>query len=631
MKILNLASMKAIPLFAALLLAQTAFAQLPIPANVPTNGLKVYYGFNGHGQNAVDTNLHIADVSNATVSIDRLGNAASAFFLDGIDDYITLPPSVMSGVNGSFTVSIWHFIDSLFVNHPLGYELISDRNRSEWFYSFRIGYGYTTSGPRSQDSTYFDRIVNSIFVPQTTGPNPVPDGWTHFAFVLDQADSVRMKAYVNGVPYGSRINSGQVNGGRQVNIGRALYPTSPVGGAAFVRGIVDDVGIWTRALSDAEIFSLFNACGLLLTNHPRDTSATVGSTVQFNVGTTTASSYIWQVDSTGNGFFQILQNGGQFAGVNTATLTVSGLALANNGWLFRCTVSDTSCTVNTLDARLEVVCGANMLQSPQSQTLREGDTAVFTALAQLPGSTYRWQADAGSGFQNLSNFGQYSGVNTSTLRIQNLNLTNHQMAFRCIVSNAGCQDTSASANLTVLCLSLVGTQPRDTSVLVNQPVSFTALTNRLGNATYQWLSNTGFQFQPVQNDLIFNGATTNTLTISSAVVGLHNTAYKCVIRLGGCIDTTAAAVLAVRTNIGLPTLENAPAIRIFPNPSADQVYLDLSLWEETANIEVYDVIGKKVYAAPLTPGVHPISVADWSNGLYILRLGRRTYKFEVAH
>lgn len=615
----------------ALLLAQTAFAQLPLPANVPTNNLKAYYTFSGNGLNAVDTNLHLATVSSATPSVDRFGSPASAYFLDGIDDFITLPPSVMSGVNGSFTISIWHFIDSLFVNNPLGYELISDRNRSEWFYSFRIGYGYTTSGPRSQDSTYFDRIVNSIFVPQTTGPNPVPDGWTHFAFVLDQADSVRMKAYVNGVPYGSRINSGQVNGGRQVNIGRALYPNSPVGGAAFVRGIVDEVGIWTRALSDAEIFNLYNACGLILTSHPRDTLTTVGSTVQFNVGTTASvGNYFWQIDSTGNGFYQSLQNGGMFSGVNTPTLTVSAVGLASNGWLFRCTVADSVCTVNTFDARLQVICGPNQLQGPLSQTLREGDTAVFMVTASTTGSAYLWQADAGSGFQNLSNFGQYSGVNTHTLRISHLNLSNNQMTFRCLVSSAGCSDTSTLATLTVRCLGLVAAQPRDTSVLVNQPAAFSTLINRVGNATYQWLTNTGFQFQPVQNGFLFSGATTSTLTIASAVVGLHNTAYKCVVQIDGCSDTTVAVLLEVRTNIGIAAVQALPEVRIFPNPSADQLFIDLSDWDVPANVEIYDVIGKKVFAAQLEPGLHPLRVADWPHGLYILQLGRKAYKFQVA-
>jgi hypothetical protein len=90
-------------------------------------------------------------------------------------------------------------------------------------------------------------------------------------------------------------------------------------------------------------------------------------------------------------------------------------------------------------------------QQPGSQFQDVGSSTVFQV--QTPGGnvSYQWQANSGFGFQNLSNAGQYQGVNTPTLTVTNINSSNNNQLFRCIVSNNGvCVDTSDEAALYIV-------------------------------------------------------------------------------------------------------------------------------------------------------------------------------------
>jgi len=58
--------------------------------------------------------------------------------------------------------------------------------------------------------------------------------------------------------------------------------------------------------------------------------------------------------------------------------------------------------------------------------------------------------DSGSGFVPLANSGQFSGVFTDTLSINPVSLANHNHAFRCVVRQSACRDTSETAFLSVV-------------------------------------------------------------------------------------------------------------------------------------------------------------------------------------
>ncbi len=95
-------------------------------------------------------------------------------------------------------------------------------------------------------------------------------------------------------------------------------------------------------------------------------------------------------------------------------------------------------------------CTNNTAITPQINSLTAGSTATFTASTTDPNPTYVWQSDLGQGFQTLNNFGNYSGVNTASLNVTNVQLSEHNQPIRVISTSGNCIDTSNVAGINIL-------------------------------------------------------------------------------------------------------------------------------------------------------------------------------------
>jgi len=93
--------------------------------------------------------------------------------------------------------------------------------------------------------------------------------------------------------------------------------------------------------------------------------------------------------------------------------------------------------------------GTIISSQPVNLTISASNNAQYFVSSTNPNSTYQWQTDLGTGFQNISNAGQYSGVTNDTLTISNVGASNNNQLFRCIVNSSTCTDTSDIAALTV--------------------------------------------------------------------------------------------------------------------------------------------------------------------------------------
>ena len=98
--------------------------------------------------------------------------------------------------------------------------------------------------------------------------------------------------------------------------------------------------------------------------------------------------------------------------------------------------------------KLFQACTNSITAQPGNQTANVNTTAQFYVTSTNTSATYQWQQNSGTGFANLSNFGQFSGVTNDTLTISNVTLAQNNNGYRCIISG-GCADTSNVAMLTV--------------------------------------------------------------------------------------------------------------------------------------------------------------------------------------
>jgi hypothetical protein len=91
---------------------------------------------------------------------------------------------------------------------------------------------------------------------------------------------------------------------------------------------------------------------------------------------------------------------------------------------------------------LNVISPPSILSQPQNLTVGLAGGGNFSVLSSDTNAIFQWQTDLGLGFQNLTNGGQYLGVNTNTLAVANVGWNNNNQQFRCIISSNTCSDTS---------------------------------------------------------------------------------------------------------------------------------------------------------------------------------------------
>jgi hypothetical protein len=118
-----------------------------------------------------------------------------------------------------------------------------------------------------------------------------------------------------------------------------------------------------------------------------------------------------------------------------------------------------SCEVKDLyNASLGNCCALNPITSqPTNQSTSIGNNATFSFTDNLIGATYQWQMDAGTGYSDLSNAGQFSGADTDSLIISTTTMGNHNTLYRCIVTeSASCMDTTDVSTLTVIDNTSIG-------------------------------------------------------------------------------------------------------------------------------------------------------------------------------
>lgn len=598
-----------------------------IPSHVPTTNLIGYWPLDGNAQNQASGSHH-GTVVNAVPTTNRFGLSGSAYELNGINAYLTLPASVMSQVSGAYTAAIWLFLDTTFVHRGVGYELMADRDQSTWLYCFRIGYGYDNAPVHFRDSSYFDRIVSGNFVPRIAAPAPLVDGWTHFAFVYHPDSNGTMMAYINGVLANRLTNVGTVSGSRQINVGRALWPGSGAVGGAYVKGKVDDIGIWNRALNEQEVMQLATSCAVNFTSMPSPQSAPPGGTVQFGFTGQRFQQFQWQMDTTNSGNFFALFNNANFQGVDSNVLVVSNIPASFNGARFRCVFNDSICVAFTPPVRLTIGCGGSLTTTaPQSTSRLPSDSAVFSVGSARPNHVYQWQINTGTGWTMLSNFGQFAGVTSPRLVVYNLSLNNHGQRFRCLINAFGCADTTAEATLQVLCLPRNLNGPFAQFLTVGQQAIFRV--DSFASANYNWQRNVGFGYQNLSNGGSVQGANTRTLVINNVQWADNFSGFRCIVTQGHCGDTSGAAILQIVG--GVSVLENQlNTWKMYPNPAKNELFVERQQATSPAVLRVRNSLGQMVLQQEITDQIFRLSTQGWSEGIYLVEWEGQSQRLLIA-
>ncbi|MBN2597744.1 MAG: gliding motility-associated C-terminal domain-containing protein [Marinifilaceae bacterium] len=250
------------------------------------------------------------------------------------------------------------------------------------------------------------------------------------------------------------------------------------------------------------------------------------------------------------------------AGATSNSLTVTSPV---NGQSYYCVVSGSTCnTATSAKATLTIIKNVSVTD-PSDLTISDGANANFSVVASgEPFYTYQWQENTGSGWNNLSNGGKYSGVNLPTLQITGADqATFNGNQYRCEVISSGavCASSVISnpATLTVTEVTKIAVQPTNTTVCFNTNANISAEGTTAG-LTYTWYYKKGagaYETAYGKDGItISEVGQVSTLTILADDLDINNWKFKCVVSDGVSADQVSnEIVINVLEDIAVTTAD----------------------------------------------------------------------------
>ncbi|NUM31877.1 MAG: hypothetical protein HUU47_06080 [Bacteroidetes bacterium] len=284
----------------------------------------------------------------------------------------------------------------------------------------------------------------------------------YFRVIVSENNSTYKWQINNGLGMIDVTNSGQFSGAEKdtLKIGKVSMSNH----RNYFRCIVSSDGC-----NDTSKQAILNvSCFSIINKQPEGKFGLIGNNIYLSVSSSKPnSSYKWQ-SNLGFGFINI-NNAGQYSGALKDTLFISNLSSANNNQLFRCIVGYGSCLDTSQVVVVNSSCGSLIEAQPQNKTIFKNSNTYLSVKPSTSNCSFTWQSNIGFGYTNLSNAGQYLGVDKDTLFISNVNSNNDNQLFRCILKKGECIDTTGFVILTIKNGSIEIVKQRDEFIIFPNP------------------------------------------------------------------------------------------------------------------------------------------------------------------
>ncbi len=221
-----------------------------VPNYVPSNGLIGWWPFNGDAKDQ-SINSNDGTVNGATLVSDRNKNINSAYSFDGVSNWIDCGHNAdFDFTQGSLTMNCW--INTTDLNSDN--EIIAKGNSCENGYKL-----ITQSGLLRGTCGDITQLPYTENIYQTS----IADGaWHLVTFVIEDLKTANTitKLYVDGVLKSTSGPDATTTWTTTTLSHLGFGHSNSIPSCAmFYKGLIDDVGMWNRALTQQEITDLFNA------------------------------------------------------------------------------------------------------------------------------------------------------------------------------------------------------------------------------------------------------------------------------------------------------------------------------------------------------------------------------------
>lgn len=234
-----------------LIVSFSTISNSQVPNYVPTNGLLSWWSFSGNANDG-SGNGNTGVINGATSTTDRFGNQNSAYYFNGINNYIDATVSNIPLANSQRTISGWFKTDApINTSQPficiLNYGTLVNGQR--FSLSIYNGKGYLETANGFEFTNEYDFYVNNY--------NYLSNDWYFFTYTYDGS---KTSLYVNGnYIKGRTVSLNTISTNNLFRIGERI---SGDNSDEFFKGKIDDIGIWNRILTPQEIMNLYNSTSL---------------------------------------------------------------------------------------------------------------------------------------------------------------------------------------------------------------------------------------------------------------------------------------------------------------------------------------------------------------------------------
>ncbi|MBE5958146.1 MAG: immunoglobulin domain-containing protein [Lachnospiraceae bacterium] len=256
-----------------------------------------------------------------------------------------------------------------------------------------------------------------------------------------------------------------------------------------------------------------------ITSQPQDVTIYVNDSATFTVTATgTGLKYQWQYQSVGKTTWTSIST------AKAASFTKTNATAAQNGFKYRCVVSDASGNkVNSSAAVLTVIDPITITNQPKSVVTTIGESATYSVVATADTALrYQWQYQV----PGKTYWTNISGATAASFTKTNAQLSQSGFSYRCMITDAnGATKATNAATITVYTPIVIKTQPASVTVSVGASTTFTVVATG-DNLTYQWQ----YQAAGKTNWTTISGATSASFTKSNAQLSQSGMKYRCIIK-----------------------------------------------------------------------------------------------------
>jgi hypothetical protein len=208
-----------------------------------TTGLVAHYPFNGNANDESGNNNN-GTVNGATLTSDRFGRANSAYSFNAVDNYVSTNNIASFFPNLSLTLSVWFKANNSGI-------IVTETEDSTGCYG-----GWCADLIRILDSGMTTDYVEPL---QHLNLGMVTFGTWHNVVLRYNENTAMLDGFIDGV-----LSTSSTTGNRNspVSLGRNLYylfgDLNSSWEYGYFGGSIDDIRIYNRALSAAEVLALYN-------------------------------------------------------------------------------------------------------------------------------------------------------------------------------------------------------------------------------------------------------------------------------------------------------------------------------------------------------------------------------------